>query len=266
MSFNWSEQDIIDLIKFINYIWRKVERTEEDLDDLDDIDNLESKLQHLSESLEYLRREAENAKSIINTNDEKKRDVGILLGQLSIDLNVLDIFVGKIKANAKYNEENFNGLRERLGKHLEELNGLVAVAQRESHHHALPWLHSMTTTWHHVHWAELVEVKSSKHGDFYQAERLDEVLRIDLRKEGIFDDCITVYVQFQGNDFGTKFHASNVEITAPTCVTIGDLKAALRERTGVPICQQLLSHRGSMLDNGKLLTTFILYGVGIDEM
>src|SRR5690242_12361686 len=98
MPLNWTTADIISLIKFINFIWRRVEKTEESLDDdTTSLELLETKLQHLSESLEYLRRETEHEKSVLIKDGERRREVGVLLGQVSVDLNVLDIMVGKMK-------------------------------------------------------------------------------------------------------------------------------------------------------------------------
>jgi len=203
----------------------------------------------LSESLEYLRRETEHEKSVLNTKEERRSEVGMLLGQLSVDLNVLDIMVGKIKAGLTIDEDSFEGLRERLDGRLEEMNAVLDHAKRDERG-GLSWaLHGMTTSWHHVHWADLVEVRYPK-DEFYQAAREKEVVKLDLRKdEGFDDDCITIFVQFQDNGFGTKIYGSSIEVVAPKCTTLGDVKKVLKERIGVPICQQLLSHRGSMLDN-----------------
>jgi hypothetical protein len=251
MPQNWTTQDIISLIKFINFIWRRIEKTEEHQDDTSILEALETKLQHLSEALEYLRREAEHKKSILFKDSERRKEVGIILGQLSIDLNVLDIMVGRMKGGLVVDEENFDGLGEGLEGRLEEMNVLLDKVRR-AENGGLNWaLHGITNSWHHVHWADLVEVRYPK-DEFYQVEHEKEVLKLDLRKDDEFDyECITVFVRFQDNGFGTKIRASNLEIVAPKSTSLGDLKKAIREKIGVPICQQLLSHSGSMLDNGK---------------
>ncbi|CZR66886.1 uncharacterized protein PAC_16787 [Phialocephala subalpina] len=256
MPINWTTQDIVALIKFINFIWRKIEKTEERLDETEPLENLETKLQHLSESLEYLRRETEHEKSILVKEGDNRREVGILLGQLSVDLNVLDIMVSKMKGGLGVDEENFEGLQERLDMRMLELNSVLETARRHEQRGGLGWaLHGVSTSFHHVHWSDLVEVRYPK-DEFYLAQDQEpEILKLDLRKdEGFDDDCITIFVQFQDNGFGTKIGkwrtGGGVEVTAPRGTSLGELKKALRELIEVPIYQQLLSHRGVMLDNG----------------
>lgn len=257
MPINWTTSDIVALIKFINFIWRKIEKTEEKLDETEVLENLERKLQHLSESLEYLRRETEHEKSVLVKEGDKRREVGVLLGQLSVDLTVLDIMVGKMKGGLSIDEEGFEGLKERLENRMAELNSLLEAARRHERRGGLGWaLHGVTTSFHHVHWSDLVEVRYPK-DEFYLSSspsQEPEALKLDLRKdEGFDDDCITIFVQFQDNGFGTRVKGSGkgaVEVTAPKQTSLGEVKKALRGLIEVPICQQLLSHRGVMLDNG----------------
>ncbi|KUJ19553.1 uncharacterized protein LY89DRAFT_493955 [Mollisia scopiformis] len=239
----YSSLNIIHLIKFINSIWRRVET----LDDPTILSTLETRLQHLSENLEYLRRESE----LLLKDGERRREVGVLIGGLSVDLNVLDIMVGKMKKGI-VDEGSFEGLLERLECRLEDMRE-VLESVKKAQNMGLNWaIHEMKNSWHHhVHWSDLVEVRYPK-DEFYQMERGKEKdgAKLDLRKDdGFDDDCITVFVRFQDSGFATKLQGSEIEVLAPKGTTLGDLKKALREKIGVPICQQLLSHRGSMLDN-----------------
>lgn len=169
MPQTWTPTDIISLIKFINHIWRRIEKTEETLDEPHPLEVLETKLQHLSEALEYLRRETEHEKSILLTNSERKREVGHLLGQLSVDLNVLDIMVGRMKNGlVGVDKDNFDGVGERLETRLKEMNALLEKVKR-AENGGLNWaLHGIANGWHHVHWADLVEVRYPK-DEFYQS-------------------------------------------------------------------------------------------------
>lgn len=181
---------------------------------------------------------------------DRRREVGVLLGQLSVDLNVLDGMVRRMMRGGGGGEgEEFDELMGRLDDRMREMERVRRGSENGG------FLHGVVESWHHhVHWADAVEVRYPKETDgFYQVEENEKgVVKVDLRRdEGFDDDCITVFVRFQDNGFEGKIQGKNVEIVAPKSTNLGDVKKAIREKIGVPICQQLLSHRGSMLDNGE---------------